>query len=78
MADHFQCSICGEWHEGFVTDWAYKLPDEVWQIPEAERSGKARFTDDLCQFDTRNFIRCVLDIPFNEGRDPLAGVLGRR
>ncbi len=49
-----------------MTDWAYKLPDEVWAIPEAERTEKARFNNDLCQFDERNFIRCVLDVSFTE------------
>ena len=64
MSDRFTCSICGEEHDGLVTDWAYKLPDEVWEIPESERAEKARFNNDLCQFDERNFIRCVLDMPF--------------
>jgi hypothetical protein len=49
-----------------VTDWAYKLPDDVWALPEAERSEKARFNDDLCQFGDRNFIRCVLEVPFTD------------
>ena len=64
MNDSFICSICGQEHEGLVTDQAFKLPDEVWAIPEAERAEKARFNNDLCQFDERNFIRCVLDVPF--------------
>jgi hypothetical protein len=66
LSDNFICSICGQEHIGPVADWAYKLPDEVWAIPEADRSEKARFNDDLCQFDERNFIRCVLDMPFTE------------
>ncbi len=69
MSDSFTCSICGEDHGGLVKDWAYKLPDEVWAIPEAERTEKARFNNDLCQFDDRNFIRCVLDIPLTEAVD---------
>jgi hypothetical protein len=64
LSDSFTCSICGKEHRGLATDWAYKLPDEVWAIPEAERTEKARFNSDLCQFDERNFIRCVLDVPF--------------
>ncbi len=66
MGDHFTCSICGEEHEGLVTDWAYKLPDVVWAIPEDRRSEEARFNDDLCQFGERFFIRCVLPVPFIE------------
>lgn len=64
MGERFTCSICGEEHQGPVTDWAYKLPDVVWAIPEDERAEKARFNSDLCQFGERYFIRCVLDVPF--------------
>ena len=66
MSDHFICSICGERHEGLVTDSAYSLPDVVWEIPEAERALRARFTNDLCQFGERYFIRCVLGVPLND------------
>lgn len=64
--ERYTCSICGQEHAGLVTDWAYTLPDEVWAIPEAERTEKARFNNDLCQFGDRNFIRCVLEVPFTE------------
>lgn len=66
LSDSFFCSICGQEHVGLVTDWAYKLPDEVWAIPESERDTKARFNTDLCQFDERNFIRCVLYVPLKD------------
>lgn len=66
MSDQFTCSTCGKDHRGLVTDWGYKLPDVVWEIPESERSEKARFNDDLCQFGERYFIRCVLYVPFTD------------
>jgi hypothetical protein len=66
VSDHFTCSICGKEHEGLVTNWAYKLPDAVWAIPEAERSEKTHFDSDLCQFGQRYFIRCVLGVRFTE------------
>jgi hypothetical protein len=66
LNESFICSICEQEHGGLVTDWAYKLPDDVWALPEAERAEKARFNNDLCQFDSRSFIRCVLDVPFTE------------
>lgn len=69
LSESFICSICGQEHGALITDWAFKLPDEVLAIPEVERSEKARFNNDLCQFDNRNFIRCVLDVPFTEGLD---------
>ena len=68
MGDRFTCSICGEGHEGLATDWAYGLPDEVWEMPELERAEKARFNSDLCQLGERYFIRCVLDLPFTHAR----------
>jgi hypothetical protein len=64
LSDRFTCSICGEEHEGLATDWAYALPDVVWEIPEGERAERARFNNDLCQFGERYFIRCMLEIPF--------------
>ena len=66
MSNGFVCSICGQHHEGHTTDWAYKLPDEVWAIPEQERAEQARFNDDLCQWGERYFIRCLLAVPFAE------------
>jgi hypothetical protein len=42
----FICSQCGEPHDGLPTDSAFKLPDEVWAIPEPERSSKAKFTSE--------------------------------
>jgi hypothetical protein len=66
LAESFVCSICGKEHAGLPTDWAFTLPDEVWNIPEPERSDAARFNNDLCQWGERYFIRCVLEVPFNE------------
>jgi hypothetical protein len=66
MPASFTCSICGKEHPGLTTDWAYKLPDVVWAIPEGERKTAARFSDDLCQFGERLFIRCVLPVPLRE------------
>ena len=65
MSDGFECSICGKEHGGLVTDRAYKLPDEIWALPGGVRAARARFTSDLCQFDDRNFIRCMLEVPFS-------------
>jgi hypothetical protein len=67
LSDRFKCSICGEAHEGLATDWAYGLPDVVWDIPEAERAERARFSNDLCQLGERYFIRCMLEMPFADG-----------
>lgn len=66
MSSSFICSTCGETHEGLPTDHGWKLPDDVWAIPEAKRSNEAKFNSDLCQFGERHFIRCVLKLPFKD------------
>jgi len=65
----FVCPTCGDTHDGLPTDHGWKLPDEVWAIPEDERSNKAKFNSDLCQLGSRFFIRCLLKLPFNEQAD---------
>ena len=62
----FRCGICGKDHEEPLSDQAFTLPDEVWAIPEVERESKAKWTQDLCQYGNRYFIRCLLPIPFTE------------
>jgi hypothetical protein len=62
----FRCEICGKDHAEPLTDKAFTLPDEVWAIPEEGRKAKAKYTQDLCQFGNRYFIRCLLPIPFTE------------
>ena len=69
MSEKYTCSICGDGHAGLLTDVAYKLPDAVWSIPEADRGEVARFNDDLCEFGERRFIRCVLEVPLSQSSD---------
>ncbi|MEW9622969.1 DUF2199 domain-containing protein [Rhodanobacter geophilus] len=64
MTISFRCQTCGETHEGLPTDFAWKLPDAVWAIPEPDRAKQARWDADCCQLGERFFIRCVLHIPF--------------
>src|SRR5438552_19159500 len=66
MSESFVCGVCGKSHAGLPTDYGYKLPDDVWAIPESERAGKTKFTTDLCQYGSRHFIRCVMHLPFTE------------
>lgn len=66
MSETFLCELCGKVHDGLPTDRAFQLPDDVWAIPEQERSERAQFTADLCAYDDRQFIRCVLYVPFTE------------
>jgi len=62
----FACGTCGGSHEGLPTDHGWKLPDDVWEIPESERAEKAHYDADLCKFGDRYFIRCVLYVPFTQ------------
>ena len=63
MSDHFVCATCGQSHDGLPTDLGFKLPDDVWAIPAPRREEVARFTDDLCQYGDRYFIRGLLLVP---------------
>jgi hypothetical protein len=65
----FVCATCGKTHEGLQRDYAWKLPDVVWSVPAEQRESAAKFTNDLCQYGERYFIRCVLPVPINEGDD---------
>jgi hypothetical protein len=60
----YVCETCGRTHSGLPTDRAFKLPDEVWAIPEGERQERAKWTSDLCQLDDNYFLRCFLPLPF--------------
>lgn len=62
----YNCPHCGKSHEGDPTDWGWVLPDDVWAIPEEQRNELAQFSEDLCLFDGRYFIRCVLPLPFKD------------
>jgi hypothetical protein len=65
----FVCAQCGTLHEGLPTDRGFKLPDDVWAIPEEEREARAKWSTDLCDMDGRYFIRGVLYVPLTERND---------
>ena len=60
----YVCETCGRTHSGLRTDSAFKLPDQVWAIPEVEREERAKWTSDLCQMGDSYFIRSFLPLPF--------------
>ena len=69
MRESFTCGVCGETHEGLTTNYAYKLPDDVWSLPPEDRDYRARFDTDLCVSETRFFMRCMLEVPFVDRDD---------
>lgn len=62
----YVCETCGKTHSGLPTDSAFKLPDQVWAIPQSEREERAKWTSDLCQMGDNYFIRSFLQIPFKD------------
>lgn len=62
----YVCAQCGTTHEGYLTDRGWKMPDDAWALPEAERAARSHCDADLCKLDDRYFIRCILRVPFTE------------
>ena len=66
MAGHtYTCSSCGKEHQGLPTDWAFKLPDEIFELSYLEKYRRTRSNSDLCTLDERRFFfRGLLSMPF--------------
>ena len=73
MAEKSECATCGRRHEALTRDWGFSLPDEVFELPEAELEAEVRHDDDLCQWGDRSFIRCILPVPL-KGEDDYFGL----
>lgn len=62
----FRCSCCGREITG-LPDLAYDAPAHYHDLPQAERSERARLGDDLCTIDSKDhrdhFVRGVLLLP---------------
>ena len=67
MAGHtYTCSSCGKEHQGLPTDWGFKLPDAIFDLPYLERYRRTRSNSDLCALDEhRFFVRGLLSMPFS-------------
>lgn len=50
-------------------DWGFELPDEVWALSEVDQDEQVRYSDDLCQWGDRFFIRCILPVPLKGQND---------
>ena len=65
----YQCSTCGEIHEG-LPDIGADKPDMWWAIPEEERDQRINLTSDTCIIDDQSyFIRGVIEIPILNSAD---------
>lgn len=66
----FQCTTCGEWHEG-VPSFGARAPLYYYGVPEAERSARCRLTADTCIVDdTHFFVRGCIEIPVHGVAEP--------
>jgi len=58
-----KCSCCGKDIGEIAFDKGYKMPDDVWSLPNEERESRAEIDSDLCRLDDRYFLRGVAYIP---------------
>ena len=59
------CQICGTAHSGLTTDFAFMLPDDVLEQDVENRQAHLDWSTDLCGYQDRWFLRCVLEVPLN-------------
>ena len=69
-ARRFRCPHCGKLVSGLLSDFGYRLPDDVWALPRQVRARRSAYTEDWCTLDDgRFFVRCILYVPFTYRRD---------
>lgn len=64
--ESFVCGVCGQAHEGLSHDFGWKLPDELWLLPEDVRQEKLDWSPDASYHEGRWFVRGVLYVPIND------------
>lgn len=69
----FQCSCCGELHEGSPS-FGFNEPEQYSSLTQKQRAEMAELSDDLCVIkngeQTDRFIRAILEIPIHGVQDP--------
>jgi hypothetical protein len=71
-----KCPTCGEEHE--ILDPAFRRPEAVVELSDADRTARAKEDDDLCTLwasdvePNRYFVRCVLKVDLLDGDEPAA------
>lgn len=69
MIMSYQCSTCGEIHEG-LPDIGADKPDMWWMIPEEERDQRINLSSDTCIINDKSyFIRGIIEIPILDQAD---------
>lgn len=65
----YQCTVCGELHEG-LPDIGADKPDYWWNVPDEEREQRVELTPDTCVIDGEEFfIRGIIHIPVHGRRE---------
>jgi hypothetical protein len=64
MSDIVVCSVCGRTHDKKASELYFRLPDEIYALPQEERGRRCKLNADLCIFDERQFyVRGLLPLP---------------
>jgi hypothetical protein len=63
------CAFCGREHDVDDMDFAFRRPDPLLAVPEAEREARCSWDVDLAKVDETFYVRCVLYLPRQGGGD---------
>lgn len=69
----FQCSCCGETHNGPPLAWHFNAPALWASLAPADQQARGELTPDVCIVDGEHFfIRALVEIPVIDGEGPFA------
>jgi hypothetical protein len=61
-----KCECCGNEIGDIAFDKSYKMPDDIFSLPQGEKDDRAEIDSDLCRLGERYFLRGVAYIPVIE------------
>lgn len=66
-----ECSCCGKLVPDEDIELAFRKPDDIAALSDAELEARCTYTDDVCIFDgERFFVRCVIPLPVHSRSEP--------
>ncbi len=66
------CSCCGQSFNTLPMDYAFAAPRNWFGLTEAERTTRAKLTDDICTIDgNEHYVRGCLEIPVSDSSESL-------
>jgi hypothetical protein len=71
--DHtWTCTCCSRTFDTLPMDYGSAAPRNWFGLPEAERTARAKLTDDICVIDdTERYVRGCLEIPVSDSSESL-------